>query len=205
MWPIGQYDRLYFDIKNRKYPSIPLTFGILVADYRQRKAREYILNYIERFDYLSGKNINFYVPGYVEVDSNNKKYKIKTRTKKYNFDAKLYLEFLDCLEKDFEISYPYNPVLILCEYSNGDLKDANRIQIELDSDGSKIEQTGKLFEKIFYIAQDNIDLYTFSSHLQTSEIKNSLLNTIISSIDNSIVTAIYEQFSKTKKYKILSK
>ena len=41
-----------------------VTMGILVADYRQSEAREYMLNYLRRFDMLSGKYIDFYLPGY---------------------------------------------------------------------------------------------------------------------------------------------
>ena len=36
-----------------------ITMGILVADYRQSEAREYMLNYLRRFDMLSGKYIDF--------------------------------------------------------------------------------------------------------------------------------------------------
>ena len=46
----------------QKYEGISITMGILIADYRQTDAREYILNYMNRFDELSGKYIDFYLP-----------------------------------------------------------------------------------------------------------------------------------------------
>jgi hypothetical protein len=47
MWPLGSYDRMVHEIKRRENRDIPVTFGILIADYRQQINREYILNYIE--------------------------------------------------------------------------------------------------------------------------------------------------------------
>lgn len=47
MWPLGQYDRLVHEIKRREDNSIPVTFGLLIADYNQQTCREYILNYID--------------------------------------------------------------------------------------------------------------------------------------------------------------
>lgn len=35
MWPLGYYDRIVHDIEERENRDIPLTFGILIADYRQ--------------------------------------------------------------------------------------------------------------------------------------------------------------------------
>ena len=48
MFPIGSYERLYYDILKRykEYTNTEyVTFGILIADPRQTEAREYILNY----------------------------------------------------------------------------------------------------------------------------------------------------------------
>ena len=52
--------------------EIPITMGILVADYRQSDAREYILNYLNRFDEKSGKYIDFYLPGYYMFSKESK-------------------------------------------------------------------------------------------------------------------------------------
>ncbi len=43
-----------------------VTFGILVADWQMSKAREYIVDYMNRFDQNSGKYIDFMVLGYGE-------------------------------------------------------------------------------------------------------------------------------------------
>ncbi|ELC8426411.1 hypothetical protein QYB63_003076 [Clostridium perfringens] len=146
MWPVGSYENMINDIKRGKEKDETVTFGILVADYRQQLSREYILNYLDIFNEKSDRYINFYLPGYLErVDS---KESINIGNEKYCFDYPTYRNFLRNLELDFEIEFPYNPVLILIEYKNGHFKKAKKLIIELDED-SNIKKTGKLLK--FYL------------------------------------------------------
>lgn len=202
MWPLGQYERLVHEIKRRENRDIPITFGLLVADYQQQKCREYILNYIDRFNYKSDRYINFYLPGYLEENCYSTQQKITINKKDYFFNREIYLDFLCKLELDFRIDYPYNPVLILLEYDNGHFSKTRRIIIELDSNGSDIKQVGQVFEKIFEIAKENISINDFSKVLMKDELKGGLLNNIIDGIDNSYLTAIYNKAKDVKKYKL---
>lgn len=202
MWPLGQYERMVDEIKRRENPYIPITFGLLIADYRQQKCREYILNYIERFDYKSDRYINFYLPGYLTERFENEKNKIKIKDRNYYFDENIYLDFLNHLEDDFEIDYPYNPVLILVEYDKGHFKNTHKIIIELDSNGSEIEQTGMLFEKIFSIAKSKVTIKEFSNDLIKDKIKLDLISIIIDCIGNRYLSAIYSENNLVKKYRI---
>lgn len=205
MWPLGDYNRLVFEIKRRENPDISVTFGILIADYDQHQCREYILNYIDRFNYKSGRYINFYLPGYLEENFYDGNKIIAIGNKEYYFNRQVYINFLTHLENDFSIKFPYNPVLILLEYYKGNFRFSKRIIIKLDENGSQIKQTGELFEEIFNIAQKEVDINDFSNKLQRIKMKNNLFDTIITCIDNRFLTAIYDENKNIKEYRLAKK
>ena len=113
-----------------KYDDIPITIGILIADYRQTEAREYILNYLNIFDKKSGKYIDFYLPGYNQIKKydNNKSKHIYMEIKNYNeankiiavnrtrkeyfFDDIVFENFLYEFETKTSVKYVYNPMLV---------------------------------------------------------------------------------------------
>lgn len=202
MWPLGQYERMVHEIKRRENNDIPVTFGLLVADFHQHRCKEYILNYIDTFNYKSDIYINFYLPGYLEEDSYNQNEKITINKKSYYFNREIYLDFLRNLESDFGIDFPYNPVLILMEYDRGNFIKTKRIIIELDSNGSDIKQAGKMFEEIFKIAKEFVSIEDFSKSLMDSEFKDGLLDKIVEGIDLSYITAIYNKAKEVSKYRL---
>ncbi|MDM5314764.1 hypothetical protein QUF49_02095 [Fictibacillus sp. b24] len=202
MFPLGEYSRLVNDIKRREDPDIPITFGLLIADYDQQSSRQYILNYIDRFNYKSGKYINFYLPGYFEEDIYVSKKIIKIDGKEYYFKREKYMEFLQRLETDFNFEYFYNPTLILIEYKRGHFSKANSIIIELDDQGSDIRKTGKFFEEIFKIAKSYVDINDFSRELKKNELKNALFNSILNSINNNLIKEVVGNYGRLKKYKL---
>ena len=159
MLPIFQYEDFVRKVKQKKKEKGVIVFGILICDYRQQSCREYILNYLNRFHKLAGKNMDFYLPGYVEeYQSYLEENAIKIANKKYYFVSEIYEEFLDNLSNDFDIPFPYNPNLILMEYEGGHFKKSKKVIIELDSSERDIQKVGKLFEEIFVIAQNKVDL-----------------------------------------------
>jgi len=201
MWPVGTYERMVYDIKARENPYLPVTFGVLIADYRQQKAREYILNYISRFDKLTGKYINFYLPGYLEerdygCDG------IDIRGLQYKFSPQEYMKFLESFSYYFDIDYPYNPVLVLIEYDRGHFKFSRKITIELDSDGSKIEQSGRLIERIVDIAKEYVSLDDFSTRLTRDAVGSSLLERIIEATNNAMLVSISKGVNDAMRYRI---
>ena len=201
MWPVGTYERMVYDIKTRENPYLPVTFGVLIADYRQQKAREYILNYISRFDKLTGKYINFYLPGYLEERDYGSD-GINIRGSQYKFSPKEYMQFLESFSYDFDIDYPYNPVLVLIEYDRGHFKFSRKITIELDSDGAKIEQSGRLIERIVDIAKEYVSLDDFSTRLTQETIRTSLLERIIEGTNNSLLISISKGIDDVMKYRV---
>lgn len=171
MWPLGSYDRMVHEIKRRENKDIPVTFGILIADYRQQINREYILNYIEQFNYKSDRYINFYLPGYLEQHLSDKNEKIIIDNKEYYFSVSIYNEFLRKLEQDFNIGYPYTPILLLIEYDKGHFNMSKKIRIELDNESTNIKKTGNLFEGIFSISQKEVSLKGIASNLKKRRIQ----------------------------------
>lgn len=95
MWPLGEYERLVHEIKRRENSDISITFGLLIVDYRQQLNREYILNYINRFNYKSNKYINFYLPGYYEEEIYGSEQTIKINAKKYYFSDEMFV-WINC-------------------------------------------------------------------------------------------------------------
>lgn len=204
MWPLGTYDRMVYEIKNRENPDIPVTFGILVADCRQRLSKEYILNYINRFDYKSNRYINFYLPGYLEDKNDDDNEIIILNGKKYFFDSHLYEEFLLKLEMDFNIDYPYNPIPLLLEYNKGHFSKSKKICIELDGSSMNIKKTGEFFEKIFNQARKHVYLKDISDELTKKTLELGMLDRIVTAVDNKLISAIYSTSKDMVKYRIKS-
>lgn len=202
MWPLGTYDRMVHEIKHHENPDIPVTFGILIADCRQSLSKEYILNYINRFNYKSDKYINFYLPGYLEEKTDVSNKTITINGKKYYFNSDLYEEFLLKLEMDFHIDYPYNPVLLLLEYDKGHFSKSKKIYIELDGDSTNIKKTGELFENIFDIAQKYANLRDISGGLTEKTLKSDIVDRIVKGIDKKLISAIHSTGKDIVKYKI---
>lgn len=202
MWALGSYERLVHEVKRRENPDLPVTFGLLIADFDQQKCREYVLNYIDVFNYKSGEYINFYLPGYMEEEMYKSDKTIAIKGKDYYFNRKTFLEFLMKLEQDFGIDFPYNPVLILLEYDRGHFKMSKRIVIELDANGTQIERTGEFFEQIFSIARKVVSIEDVSAALVTKQLKDGLLDTIVKAVDNSFLSAIYDKHDECKKFRL---
>jgi hypothetical protein len=201
MWPLGEYHRFVHEIKRRENKEIPVTCGLLIADYRQQMSREYILNYINRFDYKSDKYINFYLPGYFEDSIYKSKNVIKIKDQNYYFNEEKYMEFLMKLEEDFEIDFAYNPRLVLMEYDRGHFNKSKRIIIELDSEGADIKRTGELFESIFDIAKKHVHLDDISKALRNQELQDGLFDRVLRVMDNKLIIEIADSCNKIRRYK----
>jgi hypothetical protein len=202
MFPVGSYERLIHEIKNREDSDLPITFGILIADYRQQKCREYIINYLSRFNKISGKYINFYLPGYISDEIYKNDNIISLHNKKYYFNTEIYDMFLEKLKSDFDIDYPYNPILLLVEYSKGHFRFSKKIRFELDMDGSDIKQTGELFEIIFDIAKKEVSITEFKSKLRAKVFKKNIFEDLIKIIDNKYVSTVVDKTKNILTYKL---
>ncbi|EHA1007028.1 hypothetical protein ACV30Q_15295 [Clostridium perfringens] len=200
MWPVGSYENMINDIKRGKEKDETITFGILIADYRQQLSREYILNYVDIFNEKSDRYINFYLPGYLEVEE--VKEAIVIEDKKYRFDYFEYKKFLQKLESDFEIEFPYNPVLILIEYKDGHFRKTSKLIIELDGE-SNIKKTGDLFEILFEEAKKEVHLEDIKNGVRNRFIKNGLIDKIVDVWGNRIALLVNSGYKEIRKYKLV--
>ncbi len=201
MYPTGDFDRLKYEVMEWYNGDDPVAFGILIADYDQTLAREYILNYLNIFDNRSKKYIDFFIPGYSEYET-PKSIKLSRTGKKYFFDRSIFENFIEQFQRCFDYEYEFNPVLILVELKNKDFYNSKKIIIELDSDYNDVKHTGVLFQKIFNIAKKYVEIQDFSRELNYTYIKGALADSIVGAIDNSILTEINEQRKNIRRFKI---
>lgn len=205
MFPTSTYARFQQEILDRysDYEETDfVTFGILLADVRQTEAREYILNYLNRFDRRSGKFFDFFIPGY---DKHNHDYgeSIKLRGTQYFFNSELFDEFCDNLENDFSIHYTFNPMLILMTMKKGYKGSAQYVIIELDEHGQHgVKRSGELFEALFEAARSGAQLNNLRNSLVKTYLKGNLLESITNAIAPNWLCEINKQASELKRYRI---
>lgn len=208
--------------------EIAMTMGILVADYRQTEAREYILNYMNRFDELSGKFIDFYLPGYYMYSCESKD-EWRTRSRKnvcisrhcssevpvyisrlnenFYFDDYLFEDFLREFEKKTGISYVYGPMLILIEVKKGEgygaIEFQDKLVIDLD-DGTPrgVRRSGILFEQIFEIAKREVGLNQFAKEMTMHYIKGNTIPIIVKMLEGNLIESVVETIDGIKKYRV---
>ena len=205
MYPTGDFERLKFEIMERyKDFDIPITFGILIADYEQSLAREYILNYIDVFDKRSNKYIDFFIPGYITHGSNDCiRASMKNKQgEPYYFSRELFHDFIEKLETIFDYQYNFSPVLLLVELKNRDFVGTKKIIIELDTEKTSIKKTGVLFTNIFKIAKRYANIKDFSRELTATYLKDTLADSVVDAIDNSILTELHTRKKNIRHFQI---
>lgn len=211
-----------------KYDGISITMGILIADYRQTDAREYILNYMNRFDELSGKYIDFYLPGYYMYAresknewkarshenmcisrhcSSNQPIYIGRTGEKFYFDDYLFEDFLREFEKKTGIHYIYSPMLVLVEVNKsvgyGAIEFQDKMVIDLDDGTSQgIKRSGVLFEEIFTLAKRNVNLAHFGKDMRLYYLKGNAVKAIASILDGNLLETIVSTVEGVRSFRI---
>ena len=208
MFPTGDYDRLYYDVLQQYNDiDIPITFGVLIADYDQRLASEYIINYLDFFDMSSGKYIDFFIPGYIPYERYGDDNCIpihfcNKRGEQYYFNREVFHRFITEFGNKFGIKYPYNPILVLVELTKGNFANSRKIIIDLDSNERDIKRTGVLFDKIFSIAKQYTAINDFEYGLARTHIKGDWLDAVVRALDNSIITELRNQQQNVWSFRV---
>lgn len=207
MYPTGSFDRFRTDLLEtyRDYGEEDyVTFGILIADYRQTEAREYIYNYINLFDEESGRYFDFFIPGYGElnyVDDARKCFTI--RGKDYYFSEKLFKDYYSKLNLNFGIEYSFNPMLILMSMIPNKRHTAHFIVIYLDDDEKHgVKRSGELFRKIFSFAVHDPTIEGFESLLHKTYIMGDCIDSILNLFGKGFLIELKNQSKKYRCYKI---
>lgn len=205
MFATGDYNRFYHDIvKQYSDMDIPITYGILIADYNQTESREYILNYLSLFNDHSNEKFDFFIPGYTDYNfGENGNNKIKIGDKNFYFDNNLFVDFLDKICNLFNFQYTYNPMLILLEKKPNCPPSSNdkKIIIELDESKYGVRRAGLLFDEIFEIASSEISINNFSDRLNRTYVKKHILDEIVNALDNKLISLLYKT-NNMRRYKI---
>ena len=216
MNPVGDY-RTFYDEFLRKYDDYAdneiISFGILLADYRQTATREYILNYLQDFDYLSGKLIDFFIPGYIEawnvgwctrdtMSRNNGS--IQVRGTDYVFVEEIFRSFIHNLQSQFGIRYTYNPMLILMSMERCYIQTARYIVFELDTIPGGIRRSGELFRRIFDVAREDTSLEAYRNRCYHIYIKDNIVEKFSAAIGLPWLEEITRVGTEYKRYKIRS-
>lgn len=206
MNPIGSYWRLkqeLYEAQQKFGSDSEITFGILFADARQSKAKEYIVNYMNDFDEYSGKYFDFFIPGYIEYGYGEAAFKLKRTKREYYFDEKMFIEFRNECKRDFGIEYTYNPMLVLIGVKAGHLGEAQKIVIELDTISKYgVERSGMLFEKIFEIAKHDNTLQGIYENMKALYVRGNWINVIINALDAAGLIEIKKSYDEIQKFKI---
>lgn len=179
--------------------NLSCTIGILVADYKQQHAREFIFNYLDIFHEESGSYIDFYIPGYVKV-TDDTPCDFSVGGIKYIFDRVSFNTSILELKNIYGIKYEYRPLLILQEVINGNMTE-RIIVIDFDT-----EKAGHLFEEIFHIARREVNIEAFSKGLRKAQIKKMLPQIIKKAIkilsSNAIIEVVVDNADSFTKYRI---
>jgi len=205
MFATGDYERFYCDVLKRYDDiDISITFGVLIADYDQRLARDYIINYLDIFNKNSGEYIDFFIPGYIPYNNGDSK-QIALKNKmgeNYFFSRDVFHKFIEEFKTKFRVDYPYNPILVLVELSKDDFSNARKIIIELDIENRNIKKTGVLFDRIFEIAKKHTEIDKFESGLVRTYIKGECLDSFLRVLDSNIVTEVVNNQKNIRLFKI---
>ncbi len=196
------------------------TIGILIVDWGNRAVRDYIINCIDRLDRKSSKLIDIYVPGYVTELSASEEEKqqhpnsgprkiafyLRRTECQYFFDKFAFDDSVEEIEEKLGIKYTYNPMLILVECDvnkcNGKIEYQDKMVIQLDKVG--IERVGILFERIFDIAKETVELKMFAKRLRFTAIKGKAIDLLYNAISKGWKGAVKDLYDAIKLYRIES-
>lgn len=204
----GDFFKFNEDVFNKYFSEYGadsfITFGVLIADCRQDMARQYIFNYLTKFDRNSSGYFDFFIPGYLHYldKSENLQHYVEVSEKRYYFNEKKFLDFIEGLENNFGINYSHNPMLILISMIPGHMHTVQYIVIELDKTEYGIERCGELFERIFEVAKKDTGLEYLRSSIRKTHIKGNILNSLIRLFKISPLIEIEQIHGELKRYKI---
>ena len=196
MFPIGSFDRMESDLRTREYEKgtdIPITVGILIADFRRQFCKENIFDQLERLDKKSGPLIDFYIPGYcmtTEIDEHDMNaYKFKNKT--YSFSSELFDDFRENLEHR-KVEITGHAQLILFPYTDGRLAfdDAMIFDLEQDELKGKTKSTKLFFDFIFKIAGQTTQFEDFRRKTNLDRVKNISLCFIKEHLPGALISLL---------------
>lgn len=129
-----------------------------------------ILASLNYYHHLSGKNTNFYLPGYGAYwygTYSDGRVVTKINGTEWSFSDQMFIQFIDELETYSSWKYSGESELLILEYKNGRLLFENVIRLQLDDmiRDKVILSTESFFQEFFRICKTKRSLDTISNKL----------------------------------------
>lgn len=199
--PVRSYRRMINELAHRedsRGTDIPITVGILIADFRRNFCRENICSQIERLNRKSGPLIDFYIPGYIRTileDSESDCLCFKDAG--YRFSRHDFDEFIYKLE-DRGIKVTGHAQLLLIPYEKKRLwfRDAISFDLEKDESSGKIESTKLFFDFIFEISKSTTDFEEFRKKINFERTRVAVIEFVKEQLLSSLWSLLTSPFYK---------
>lgn len=188
-------DKMERELRNREYrkgTDIPITVGILVADYRRRFCQENIIDQIDRLNKKTGELIDFYIPGYektlqyecFEIAADNR---VEYNGEKYRFSSEKYNDFLDALEKK-GIKVTGRTQLLLVPFENGHLwfKDTLMFDLEKSEEVERVGSVKLFFDYLIKISRETTDFEVFRKTIRYDMKRSAFLEFLKDKLKDSL-------------------
>ena len=167
--PTDSLESMHKELNKRESKIVKSTVGVLLVDFSFSKAKEIIHPALKWFNTFSGKDINLYLPGYVNGSSEDG-LKYIFENNEYVFDENAFMDYCKDFFQKTGIEPTYSPTLVLFEHGEKDLSIAEKIVIDLSPELSDAKKFEELFKVIFSNARKNVSLNSFSNALQAQSI-----------------------------------
>lgn len=229
MNPVKTFDEISKNVLMRYGDMEVVTIGVLVVDGRQSEAKEYIVNYLNLFDVNSGIYFDFYIPGYYEkVDSEKIEeslkyhpnscvrvgdinttplFRTRRNNKAYYFDEMLFENFLSEMKDKMGVDYTYNPMLLLIEvnrnFDRAQIEYQKKMVIELDEDSNRgLRRAGELFDKIFDIAKEQVNLSAYGHAFKMHYIKGKAVDNFVKVLEGNWIETVRDVAQDVLRFRI---
>ncbi|WP_313755967.1 hypothetical protein [Tissierella sp.] len=179
------------------------TIGILLARPKSDAGRS-IIDSLPYYHHRSGKNINFYLPGYGAYWHNaypDEKHIVTIEGTMWSFSHSMYVKFIEDLEKESKWKYSGESELILLDYHNKTLNYSKILVFHLDAmlQDKTISSVNSFFEKLFRCFAQNLTIEQFSNRMGSKTLGQVTLSTILEKLPLNLGTLLV----KAKHYAII--
>lgn len=161
MIPVYDFDYFKQQLEQFETDLTETTIGILFVNFNNYHNADIqaLQGFLLEYNTLSGKDINFYIPG------------LSQDTQIPFFDKDSYSIFREKFQSEFQIKLKRSTsTLLLMEYGRNHVMPRH-IQISILNDNHNLETTDQLFRNIFEIARHHVEILDFSSRLEIKHLK----------------------------------
>ena len=201
MFPIkelGGFERVVKQVEGNRTRVV----GVLLADLKQEETRSYILNYLTMLDQITGKDINFYIPGYVKTNKkvSHEAHQFELNDDFFNFNRKKYNLSLQEIMKNYDVQNPFTPTLLLLQWNGESFEADQYISIDLDKGNDSIKYS-LVFLKDILQQKDILDnLYLIHDYLAKQRYAKYMKEEAINDLGIGGLPVIIRTYQEVKKY-----